>query len=120
MKTLGRGMFDVYALALPRGHGFGERLPHEAWQSGDGKACAIVTRHAEDGSIGLIVMRRRADGVWAVTLDNAPGPMSRPPPRSLSANFRSDNHHCQYRPASNAGPRSMISRAASRARSSGC
>lgn len=74
MKTLGRGMFDVYALALPRGHGFGERLPHEAWQSDDGKACAIVTRHAEDGSIGLIVMRRRADGVWAVTLNNAPQP----------------------------------------------
>ena len=74
MRTLGRGMFDVYALALPRGHGFGERLPFEAWQSDDGKACAIVTRHAEDGSIGLIVMRRRTDGVWAVTHDNVPQP----------------------------------------------
>jgi hypothetical protein len=74
MQTLGRGLFDVYALALPRGHGFGERLPQEAWQSEDGKACAIVTRHVEDGSIALIVMRRRTDGVWAVTLDNAPQP----------------------------------------------
>lgn len=74
MRTLGRGMFDVYALALPRGHGFGERLPYEAWQSDDGKACAIVTRHAEDGSVGLIVMRRRTDGVWAVTHDNVPQP----------------------------------------------
>lgn len=74
MKRLGRGMFDVYALALPRGHGFGERMPNDAWQSDDGQACAIVTRHAEDGSIALIVMRRREDGVWAVTLDNLPQP----------------------------------------------
>lgn len=65
-------MFDVYALALPRGHGFGDRPPLEAWQSDDGQACAIITRHAEDGSIGLIVMRRRVDGVWAVTVDNVP------------------------------------------------
>lgn len=72
MKRLGRGMFDVYALALPRGHGFGERVPDDAWQSEDGQACAILTRHAEDASLGLIVMRRRADGVWAITLDNAP------------------------------------------------
>ncbi|MEN3748350.1 hypothetical protein TPR58_14340 [Sphingomonas sp. HF-S3] len=74
MRTLGRSMFGVYALALPRGHGFGERLPYEAWQSKDGKAYAIVTRHAEDGSIGLIVMRRRTDGVWAVTHDDVPQP----------------------------------------------
>lgn len=72
MTPLGRGMFDVYALALPRGHGFGDRLPYEAWQSDDGQACAIVTRHAEDGTLGLIVLRRRVDGVWAVTHDNAP------------------------------------------------
>ena len=65
-------MFDVYALALPRGHGFGDRLPCEAWQSDDGRACAIVTRHAEDGTLGLIVLRRRVDGVWAVTHDNVP------------------------------------------------
>jgi len=74
MVPLGRSMFDIYALALPRGHGFGERLPYDAWQSEDGQACAIVTRNAEDGTIGLIVMRRRVDGVWAVTLDNAPQP----------------------------------------------
>lgn len=70
MIPLSRGMFDVYALALPRGHDFGERLPEAAWQSEDGKACAILTRHADDRSIALIVMRRRTDGVWAVTLDN--------------------------------------------------
>ena len=72
MEEIGRGMFDVYALALPRGHGFGDRIPHDAWQSEDGTGCAIVTRHVEDSSFGLIIMRRRTDGVWTVTLDNVP------------------------------------------------
>ena len=65
-----RGLFDVYALALPRGHGFGNRAPFEAWQSPDANSCAILTRHADDGGIGLIVMRRREDMVWTVTVDD--------------------------------------------------
>lgn len=66
MLPVPRGLFDVYALALPRGHGFGERLPFEAWQSPDAHGCAMLTRHAEDGSIDLIVIRRREDMVWTV------------------------------------------------------
>lgn len=69
MLELPPGKFDVYALALPRGHGFGDRPPCEAWETADGKACAIVTRHAEDDSLGLIVMRRREDGVWEITCE---------------------------------------------------
>ncbi|MFC3673111.1 hypothetical protein [Novosphingobium pokkalii] len=63
------GRFDIYALALPRGHGFGDQIPHEAWETGDGKALAIITRHADHGDLGLVVMRRRTDGVWATTCD---------------------------------------------------
>ncbi|MFC7498472.1 hypothetical protein ACFQRC_04475 [Enterovirga sp. GCM10030262] len=66
MLPVPRGLFDVYALALPRGHGFGEWLPFEAWQSPDENSFAIMTRHAEDDSIGLIIMRRREDSVWTV------------------------------------------------------
>lgn len=69
MIELPDGKFDVYALALPRGHGFEDRPPHEKWETADGKACAIVTRHVEDDSLGLIIMRRREDGVWAITCD---------------------------------------------------
>lgn len=69
MMELPQGKFDVYALALPCGHGFGDRPPSEAYETSDGKACAIVTQHAEDASLGLIVMRRREDGVWAITCD---------------------------------------------------
>ena len=63
------GRFDIYALALPRGHGFGDQIPHEAWEADDGKALAIITRHADRGDLGLIVMWRRTDGVWATTCD---------------------------------------------------
>jgi hypothetical protein len=69
MITLPQGKFDVYALALPRGHGFGDRLPCETWETEDEKACAVVTRHAENGGLGLIVLRRREDGVWAITCE---------------------------------------------------
>lgn len=69
MIELPQGKFDVYALALPRGHGFGDRPPCEAWETADNNACAIVTRHAEDSTLGLIVMRRREDGVWAITCE---------------------------------------------------
>ena len=63
------GKFDIYALALPSGHGFGDQIPHEAWEADDGKALAIITRQADRGDLGLIVMRRRTDGVWATTCD---------------------------------------------------
>lgn len=69
MIQLPRGKFDIYALALPRGHGFGDQVPNEAWEASDGTAWAVVTRHADTDDIGLIVMRRREDGVWTKTFE---------------------------------------------------
>jgi hypothetical protein len=68
MHPLPQSLFDVYAISLPRGHAFGDRPPVEAWQSEDGLACGVVTRDANDGSFGVLVMRRRQDRVWAVVL----------------------------------------------------
>lgn len=69
MIELTAGKFDIYALALPRGHGFGDRVPIEGWETEDGVAWALMTRHTDTGSLGIIVMRRREDGVWANTYD---------------------------------------------------
>jgi hypothetical protein len=44
MQELPQPLFDVYALALPRGHGFGRQPPVGAWQSDEGLACGVVTR----------------------------------------------------------------------------
>ncbi|MBG1233962.1 hypothetical protein [Aestuariivirga litoralis] len=66
MRLVPRWEFDIYALALPRGHGFGDNPPIGAWGSDDGKNMGIVTRHVESKNIGTIVMRRRADAVWEV------------------------------------------------------
>jgi hypothetical protein len=68
MRELPRTLFDVYALALPRGHGFGNRPPIEAWRSEDDLACGVLTRDVDDGRFGVLVMRRRQDHVWIVTL----------------------------------------------------
>jgi hypothetical protein len=59
-----RPIFDIYALSLPRGHAFGDRPPVEAWQSEDALAWGAVTRDVNDGSFGVLVMRRREDYVW--------------------------------------------------------
>jgi len=64
MRELPRTLFDLYALALPRGHGFGEWPPVGAWQSDDGLAYGVVTRHVESGMFGVLAMRRRVDHVW--------------------------------------------------------
>jgi hypothetical protein len=67
MQELPQSLFDVYALALPRGHGFGERPPIGAWGTVDRRACGAVTEDINDGSFGILVMRRRVDNVWTVT-----------------------------------------------------
>jgi hypothetical protein len=67
MQELPQWPFDVYALALPRGHGFGHRPPVGAWQSADGDACGVVTRDVDNSSLGVLIMRRRVDLVWTVT-----------------------------------------------------
>jgi len=61
-------LFDIYALSLPRGHGFGDRPPCKGWQSSDGSAFGVA-RRSDDGVFGALVMRRRVDGVWALTAD---------------------------------------------------
>ena len=61
-----QSLFDIYILSLPRGHGFGNSPPYEAWESEDRNACGIVTRNSDNGTFGVIVMRRRIDGVWTV------------------------------------------------------
>ena len=69
MEELPQWLFDVYALALPRGHGFGDRPPVGAWQSADGVACGVVKRDVNDGSLGVLIIRRRVDHVWTVTAE---------------------------------------------------
>ena len=69
MQDLPQWLFDAYALALPRGHGFGDRPPVGAWGTSDGLTCAAVTQDVGDGSFGTLAMRRRIDHVWTVTAE---------------------------------------------------
>lgn len=66
MKEITAAMFDVIALALPQGLGFGDNPPVNAWLSDDGISCAALTRNVCSGSAGTITMRRRVDGVWVL------------------------------------------------------
>jgi len=65
MLKLPETLFAVFALALPRGHGFGNQPPIGAWQSDDGLAYGVITQHIDTGDIGILVMRRRIDSTWA-------------------------------------------------------
>ena len=67
MEQLSQWTFDIYALSLPRGHGFGDRPPVGAWRSADGLACGVLTQDVNDESFGVLVLRRRVDHVWLVT-----------------------------------------------------
>ena len=67
MEPLPETLFSVFALALPRGHGFGRQLPIGAWQSDDGLAYGVIRRHVDTGDIGILAMRRRFDSTWAQT-----------------------------------------------------
>lgn len=66
MNQLPYTMFNVFALALPRGLGFGENLPKNAWTSSDGITVCALTANTTSGKFGVLVMRRREDDVWAV------------------------------------------------------
>ena len=66
MRLIPQAMFDIYALSLPRGHGFGDRPPIGAWGDETGLVCGVVTQHVIEGSLGVLAMRRRVDQVWAV------------------------------------------------------
>mgnify|MGYP001556946994 CR=1 FL=1 len=67
MHAVPQSRFDIIALALPYGLGFGRSLPVERYESEDQIACGMVLRE-DDGSFGAQVMRRREDDVWTVTL----------------------------------------------------
>lgn len=69
MTPLAQTMFDVYALTLPRGHGFGDRPPVEAWQTKDGLSFAAVTRHVNGRDFGILACRRRVDRVWTIVCE---------------------------------------------------
>ncbi|WP_234239878.1 hypothetical protein [Billgrantia desiderata] len=66
MRQLSQWEFGIYALALPRGHGFGEWPPIGAMMTDDCLACGILTQSVERPGFGFVVMRRRADRVWVV------------------------------------------------------
>jgi hypothetical protein len=67
MEELPRSLFDVYALSLPRGHGFGNTPPIGAWQSDDSLAVGVITHDDRTDVFGILALRRRIDGVWVVT-----------------------------------------------------
>ena len=69
MQVVSQSLFDIYALSLPRGHGFGDQPPVGAWQSDDGLACGVVTRNIVNCDFGVLVIRRRADHVWTIILE---------------------------------------------------
>jgi hypothetical protein len=52
MKEQPQRLFDLFALALPRGHGFGDRPPIEAWQTQDAMAYGVVTLQEAEEDYG--------------------------------------------------------------------
>lgn len=70
MIELAQTMFDIYALALPRGLAFGNQPPVGAWQSEDGQSFGAVTRNDDSGLHGVLVRRRRVDQVWETVCDD--------------------------------------------------
>lgn len=70
MQELNPSIFEIYALSLPRGLGFGRRPPISFWSSSDQSACGVLRRDEDDGSFGVLMMRRRVDHVWSITADN--------------------------------------------------
>ena len=68
MEVLPRQLFDIYALSLPRGLGFGCRPPVELWTNRLQTSCGCVTRDLSSGEYGYLAMTRRADQTWEVDL----------------------------------------------------
>jgi len=69
MQPLPEFLFSVFALSRPRGHGFGDQPPCEAWTSERGLEIAAILRDVNDSKYGVLAMRRRADGVWAIVFE---------------------------------------------------
>lgn len=66
MILLQHFIFDVYALSLPKGLGFGDDPPVCAWSSSDHLTVGALTKNCLSGRHGILIMRRREDDVWAV------------------------------------------------------
>ncbi|WP_246875644.1 hypothetical protein [Pantoea ananatis] len=66
MAPIPFGLFDVYALSLPKGLGFGDDPPVSAWGNRDHLTVCALTKNSNSGKHGILIMRRREDDVWAV------------------------------------------------------
>lgn len=66
MTPIPSGLFEVYALSLPRGLGFGDDPPVNAWESSDRITVCALTQNCHSGKHGILIMRRREDDVWTV------------------------------------------------------
>jgi hypothetical protein len=66
MKEIAASLFDVIALSLPRGLGFGDNPPVGAWLSDDDATCGALTQNCQSGAYGVLITRRRVDDVWSV------------------------------------------------------
>ncbi|MFM1137817.1 hypothetical protein WFK84_12020 [Yersinia enterocolitica] len=66
MIPLQHFIFDVYALSLPKGLGFGDDPPLCAWSGSDHLTVGALTKNCHSGRHGVLIMRRREDEVWAV------------------------------------------------------
>lgn len=66
MKELPAWLFDVIALSLPRGLGFGDTPPICAWLSEDEVTCGALIHNGQSDAYGVLIMRRRVDDVWCV------------------------------------------------------
>jgi hypothetical protein len=66
MIELAANQFDIFALSLPSGLGFGRDLPKGAWLSEDGGVCGVLTQNEGNRTFGVLIMRRREDYVWTV------------------------------------------------------
>lgn len=66
MREVRPAEFDIYALSLPHGHGFGQEPPVGAWMSDDGVTLGVLRQHDETHRFGFLIMRRRIDQVWTI------------------------------------------------------
>ena len=94
MKILPQSLFDIYALALPRGHGFGNRPPLEGWQTDEfvlyGKTVTkeyktfLATYEPVGGAIRVVFGLRDYDGGrnFLVKLSSE-DPIANPEPASM-------------------------------------
>ena len=66
MTPLSPYIFDVYALSLPKGLGFGANKPVSVWASSDHLTVGALLQNHHSRKYGVLIMRRREDEVWAV------------------------------------------------------